>query len=198
MRRFLHVGCGPQNKATIRKGFHTPEWEEVRFDIDPDVKPDIVGTLTDMSSVASGSMDAVYSSHNIEHVFPHEVPAVLHEFHRVLQPDGFVVITCPDIQTVCQAVVNDRLLEPLYVSPAGPISPIDILYGHRGYVAAGKVYMAHKCGFTYSVLAATFAAAGFGSMIGGRRQSTFDLWLLAYKLPQNEEFLRANAAAYLM
>ena len=86
MKTFLHVGCGPQTKAHIQKGFNTTRWHEVRFDIDPNMKPDIVGAMTDMSLVPTASMDALYSSHNIEHVFAHEVPIALKEFHRVLNP----------------------------------------------------------------------------------------------------------------
>lgn len=59
IRRFLHAGCGPENKAGIEKGFNASDWQEVRLDIDPDAKPDIVATMTDMSGVATGSMDAV-------------------------------------------------------------------------------------------------------------------------------------------
>ena len=62
------------------------------------VNPDIVGTLLDMSQVQTASVDAVYSSHNIEHVYPHEVPIVLKEFYRVLKDDGIVVLECPDLQ----------------------------------------------------------------------------------------------------
>ncbi len=131
MKKFLHVGCGPRTKANIPKGLNTAEWREIRFDIDPNVKPDIVGAMTDMSQVATASMDALYSSHNIEHVFAHEVPVTLKEFHRVLNPAGFVVITCPDLQTVCEAVANDRLLESLYVSPSGPIATSSTGTGHR-------------------------------------------------------------------
>ena len=47
---------------------------------------------------------------------PHEVPIALREFYRVLKEDGMVVITCPDLQSVCEAVVQDKLLEPLYKS----------------------------------------------------------------------------------
>lgn len=112
MQSFLHVGCGPQTKAGL-KGFNTDDWKEIRFDIDEKVHPDIVGTLTDMSGVETASMDAIFSSHNIEHLFPHEVPVALKEFSRVLKPTGFVVITCPDLQSVCQAVAQDQLLEPL-------------------------------------------------------------------------------------
>ncbi|KIL97251.1 Methyltransferase type 11 [Paramagnetospirillum magnetotacticum MS-1] len=179
-RKFLHVGCGPQTKSGL-KGFDSDDWQEIRFDIDESVHPDILGTLTDMRQVDSASVDAVYSSHNIEHVFPHEVGMALREFHRVLKDDGFLVITCPDLQSVCEAVVADRLLEPLYDSPAGPISPLDILYGHRGMIAQGNAYMAHKCGFTYSVLDQCLQGAGFANVIGGRRPKSFDLWMMAFK-----------------
>jgi predicted SAM-dependent methyltransferase len=92
MKTFLHVGCGPQNRSGL-KGFDTVEWSEIRFDIDPSVYPDIEGTLTDMHAVATGSVDAIYSSHNIEYVFPHEVEAVLLEFYRVLKKDGKLMRT---------------------------------------------------------------------------------------------------------
>lgn len=197
MKRFLNVGCGPRHIAVRTKGFDPLEWREIRLDIDPNVDPDVVGAITDMSGVATGSMDALHSSHNIEHIFAHEVPTALGEFHRVLGPDGFVLLTCPDIQTVCEAVVQDKLLEPLYISAAGPIAPMDILYGHRASVAQGKVYMAHKCGFTYSVLTRAFLDAGFGTMIGGRRPLNFDLQLLAYKTLRSEEWMQESAAVYM-
>ncbi len=196
MKKLLHVGCGPENKNTL-KGFNTPFWEEIRLDIDKDVKPDIVGTLTDMGLVNSGTIDALYSSHNIEHLFPHEVPVALGEFNRVLNDDGFVVITCPDLVSVCQAVVSDKLMEPLYSSPAGPISPIDILYGHRGYIEQGKVYMAHNTGFTYTSLLKAFQEAGFTSFFGGSLPKTYDLWLIAFKQGRTEEDLKKAAGEFL-
>lgn len=196
MKKFLHVGCGPQYKSGL-KGFNSDEWDEIRFDIDENVNPDIEGTLTDMSLVESSSVDAIYSSHNIEHLFAHEVPKALEEFYRVLKPDGMVVITCPDLQSVCEAVANDKLLEPLYESPAGPISPIDILYGHRGLVAAGNVYMAHKSGFTYSSLTSSFFEAGFKRVFGGRRAAVFDLWLVAFKQVLHEDDIKKMASIYL-
>jgi SAM-dependent methyltransferase len=196
MKKFLHVGCGPQNKSGL-KGFSSGEWQEIRFDIDPDVNPDIQGTLTDMTLVASDSMDAIFSSHNIEHIFPHEVPLALAEFLRVLKPNGIVVITCPDLQVVCEAVAKDKLLEPLYESPAGPISPIDILYGHRGFIQQGNHFMAHKCGFTYSVLGGLFMAAGFKQIFGGRRPENFDLWLVAFKADVDEEQAKELATSFL-
>ena len=193
MKTFLHVGCGPQNKSQI-KGFNNDSWKEIRFDIDEKVNPDIVGTLLDMSEVETGSIDAIYSSHNIEHVYPHEVLIVLKEFHRVLNDDGMVVLKCPDLQSVCEAVVNDKLLEPLYKTTDGhQISPIDILYGWRLPIAQGNEYMAHKGGFTYSVLNTAFFEAGFKARYGGRSQDSWDLFLVAFKQKKSEEEIKIIA-----
>ena len=169
------------------KGLDSAEWREVRFDIDPSVKPDIVGTLTDMHAVAIGRVDAIYSAHNIEHVFSHEVDTVLREFHRVLKEDGFVVLTCPDLRSVCQAVANDRLFETLYNSPAGPITPIDVLYEHRDSVGKGKIHMAHKTGFTYSTLNDALFKAGFKFNLGAARPSCYDLWIVSFKQLMSDE-----------
>ena len=196
MKIFLHVGCGNQNKSTCL-GFNNDNWKEIRLDFDKNVNPDIEGTLTDMKSVETGSVDAIYSSHNIEHIFPHEVPIALREFYRVLKEDGIVVITCPDLQSVCEAVIQDKLLEPLYESDIGPISPIDILYGHRGFIAQGNEYMAHKGGFTYSVLDRAFYEAGFKVRVGGRRPDAFDLFLVAFKQEKSDEVIKKIALEFI-
>jgi SAM-dependent methyltransferase len=197
LMRFLHVGCGQARKADTTAGFNNDRWQEIRFDIDPGCAPDITGTVVDMSAVNSGSVDAIFSSHNIEHVYPHEVPKVIAEFARVLADDGFVVLTCPDLQVVCEAVARDKLLEPLYVSPSGPVSPIDVLFGFRPAIAAGKYFMAHKCGFTYSVLSGLFAGGGFKSVFGGRHPPTFALWILACKQVKTNIELAALAREHL-
>lgn len=196
-RRVLHVGCGDATIEKMPEGFQDGSWAEVRFDIDPSMKPDIVGTITNMSAVADDSVDAVYSSHNIEHVFEHEVGSVLREFLRVIKPGGFAVITCPDLQTLAEFIVADRLIAPLYDSPAGPITPHDILYGHRASIASGATYMAHKCGFTETSLSAHANAAGF-AMIGTRRRKRhLDLWLIGTKEPRSEDEVRALMNRYL-
>lgn len=180
MKKFLHVGCGRKHKDRTTAGFNSPDWTEVRFDIDVDVNPDIVGTMTDLGRIESGSMAAIFSSHNIEHLYPHEVEIALREFRRVLRPDGFAVITCPDLQSICELVAKDKLMEPAYTSPAGPISPIDMLYGFRASIQAGNHYMAHRCGFTKSVLSQALHQAGFITVgCDARGSPAFDLWALA-------------------
>lgn len=197
MTTFLHVGCGQKRKHQTTRGFNTPAWNELRFDIDPAVQPDLQGTMTNMASVTANSVQAVYSSHNIEHLYPHEVPVALREFVRVLSDDGFLVLTCPDLQSVCALVANDKLTEAAYTSPSGPIAPIDIIYGHRPAMAQGNLYMAHRCGFTEKVLISTLQSVGFTAVVSRRRPAPyFDLWAIAKKGTTDEANLRALAAAH--
>lgn len=197
-KTILHVGPGHRrNGARLPAAFQNDQWQEIRLDIDPVNEPDIVGSMLDMADVADASVDAVYSSHNIEHVYAHQVPQVLSEFLRVLKPDGFLVVTCPDLQTVCQLVAEDKLNEAAYVSAAGPITPLDILYGHGAAIAAGNHYMAHKCGFTLKTLTEALHAAGFVISAGKRRLRGLDLWVVASKGPLDEAALRELAGRVL-
>ena len=196
MKTLLNVGCGLSNISEL-KGFNNGNWKEIRFDIDKNVNPDIEGTLTDMSLVETGSVDAVHSAYNIDHIYPHEVPVALKEFYRVLKDDGIVVLTCPDLQRVCEAVVNDKLTETLYKTSGGyPISPIDILYGWRGPLKKGNHYMAHKTGFTYSVLNNELLQAGFKMNYGGQVQD-WNLFVVSFKQNLSEEQIKKRANPFL-
>jgi SAM-dependent methyltransferase len=196
MPTFLHVGCGPLHKASTTPEFALAAWTEVRLDIDPAVRPDIVASMTDMSAVADAAMDALYSSHNIEHLYPAEAPIALREFARVLKPGGFAVITCPDLQSVAARVAEGQLLEPLYESDVGPIAPIDILFGHRAAMEKGNLFMAHRTGFTHRTLWQHLTDAGFVSVIVRQRSSHFDLWAAATRTAVSDDHLRALARAH--
>jgi len=160
-RVVLHVGCGPEDHNTLFEDFRGPEWHEVRLDVDPGVRPDIVASMTDMSPVADASVDAIWSHHNIEHVFAHEVAQVLAEFLRVLKPGGEVLIATPDLHSVARAIVAGRLEETLYRAEVGDISALDVVYGLRTDIESGRHYMAHRTGFTAKTLARRLNQAGF-------------------------------------
>ena len=196
MKTLLHVGCGASRIAQTTAGFNDGSWSEVRIDINALNQPDIIGSMTDMSAVTSDLMDAIFSSHNIEHLYPHEVPVALDEFHRVLGSQGFCVITCPDIQSVCALVAQDKLLDPAYISPAGPISPIDILFGHRQSLAQGNLFMAHRTGFTEKTLSTTLKNSGFKTVTTMKRPHCFDLWALGTKSAVSEAQMQALTNAH--
>lgn len=194
MRTFLHVGCGTKRKDQTTAGFNTDAWYERRLDINVKADPDIVGTMTDLSAIRDGSFDAVFSAHNIEHLYPHEVPQALASFKRILKPDGFVVLTCPNLQSVCAAVAEDRLEDPLYTAPAGPIAPLDILYGYRVDLAQGNLFMAHRCGFTERTLIAALTGGGFAHVATFKRAHPYhDIWAVASVSPMTEADIRELA-----
>ena len=86
--KFLHVGCGQNDKSKTTDIFASDEWEETRLDIDESVKPDLVSSITDMNIIKDGSFDAVYSAHNIEHLYAHEVPIAFKEFKNLVSTNG--------------------------------------------------------------------------------------------------------------
>ena len=194
MKTFLNVGCGPETESKIR-GFDNDDWKEIRLDIDEDVNQDIVGTITDMKLVETATVDAVYSAYNIDHIYAHEVPIALGEFYRVLKDDGIVFVRCPDIQSVCKAVLEDKLLETFYETEDGQkITPLDILLGNRQELLDGNEYMAKKCGFTYSVLNKAFSDAGFKARYGGRIAfNGAELALVAFKQKKPEDEIKKIA-----
>jgi predicted SAM-dependent methyltransferase len=98
----LNVGCGYPLRQKLHPHFHGEEWQEIRLDLDPAVKPDIVCSITDMRPVADCSVDAVWSSHNLEHLQRHEVPRALDEFVRVLRPWGMLLMTLPDLLSTAE------------------------------------------------------------------------------------------------
>ena len=160
-RILLHVGCGPPEPGLVPERFCGPEWHEVRLDIDPGVQPDIVANITDMSAVDAMSVDAIWSSHNVEHVFAHEVPIVFGEFFRVLRPSGIAMLEVPDLQAAARLIAEGKLDEPWYRSASGVIAPIDMVYGFGAAIANGQHYMAHRTGFTRRTLERRLRAVGF-------------------------------------
>jgi len=192
----LHVGAGSSRQ--VAGDF--ADYKQVTLDIDKAAKPDIVGDMLDMNSVEEGAFNGVYSSHNLEHVYRHQVPQALGEFKRVLKDEGELIITMPDIQRVAQQVAAGNLEEPLYNSPAGPIAAIDILHGHSAFIAGGKTYMAHKTSFTAATLGQHLAAQRFYKIVVIR--TGYNLWAYAVKpgknvlLPDNIRFMTLDTGEY--
>jgi predicted SAM-dependent methyltransferase len=175
----LNVGCGHPGGSGVHPSLRGPEWREMRLDIDPAVNPDILCSMTDMYPVTTGSIDAIWCSHNLEHLHRHEVPTALSEFMRVLQAGGQLLLTLPDLQSIAELVASDGLEDEAYRSPSGPITPLDMIYGHTASMAHGHYYMAHKTGFTARTLGQLLINAGFTDV--KLHREGFALWARAYK-----------------
>ena len=108
----------------------------------------------------------------------------------MLKPDGYALITCPDLQSVAALVAEDKLDDTAYVSPAGPITPIDMLYGMSSALARGKIYMAHRTGFTATTLGNALIDSGFTRAIVERDEKVFALWSIGFKADQSDAQLK--------
>lgn len=153
----LFVGAGFDHGGDEWAGYQI-----TRLDIDPATDPDIVASMTDMGAI--GPFDAVYCSHALEHLYPHDVPVALAEFHRVLRPGGRAVILVPDLEDV--KPTDDEL-------PDAPgLCGLHLFYGDAKLIPTHP-YMAHHCGFVADTLRDALLAAGFAAQT--QRMSHYNL-----------------------
>ena len=175
-KRVLNAGSGPAEASSVHPAFRAAQWQVVRLDIDPSLQPDLVGSFTELESlVAPASYEAVWSSHSLEHLHTHEVIPALSAFRRVLKDDGFMIAVCPDLAAVARLLLERGAETVVYHSGAGPIRPLDMIYGHAYSIATGRPAMAHNTGFTAERLARVAIEAGFAE-VRVMEGPAYDLW----------------------
>jgi hypothetical protein len=141
----LNIGCGKTKLSS--QSLHFLDWQEVRVDAYDNPTADLISSMVDLNLVPNESVDAVWASHVVEHNYWHDLPKVFQSMLRVLKPGGFAVIRVPDLGSIADKI-SDGLLETEYVSSAGDVAVIDMIYGHRGFIESWGEGMCHKTGFT--------------------------------------------------
>jgi SAM-dependent methyltransferase len=180
MRRVLNVGSGAASDGRLHAVFQSDQWAEIRLDADASTKPDLVCSVTDMSTaIENAAFDAIWSSHNLEHVKGSEVLPALREFLRVLKPEGFALIRSPDLEAVAELILREGIDTVIYESSAGPITPLDMLYGHGRSIELGNEFMRHGTGFTQERLGRLLVEAGFEEA-RTTRTPQLEVWAVAF------------------
>jgi hypothetical protein len=177
----LNVGG---NSKAIPIPDHYAGWQHLLLDIDATRDADIVCDARALTRLEPAQFDAVYCSHNLEHYYRHDVPRVLAGFLHVLKSAGFAEIRVPDLAQVFRKVIEGGLglEDELYVSPAGPITVLDVVYGwSREIERSGQDFFAHKTGFTAASLTATLQRAGFGEIWMAPPLGVYELRAVAFK-----------------
>lgn len=162
MKRLLHIGCGYSQREDTHPFFHGEDWEHVRIDLNPECKPDVVANIITLEKFGANEADAIFSSHNLEHLHLWDAQKALARWKQVLSPDGLIVLYVPDIAVAMKHALEHGLDSIVYNSPAGPITPLDMLYGHV-LQTEDNVYQRHLAGYTTKFLTSLLVNAGFFS-----------------------------------
>jgi len=178
----LNLDVSRKPVASTLSMFHSAAWREM-----------LIGQPVEerFSTLPDGSFDAIFSAHALPRLYAHEVPSMLQHYHRLLTDEGFAIFTCTDLKAIAARIIADQFQVPMYESPAGPITPLDMMFGHRASIADGHVDMAHRTGFTVASLIDALTQAGFSSVRGLARPQEIDLWVVASKRSRSDdEFAR--------
>jgi len=140
-----------------------PEWKIL--DVEKRDEVDYVGDASDLSQFEDESIEAIYASHVLEHFYygiNNELVLTLSEWYRVLKQDGELMISVPDIQTLCH----------LYSQPEMGLQE---RFGIMRIMFGGQInqYDVHKVGFDFDILCYYLAESGFTKC---RRVSGFNLF----------------------
>lgn len=180
-KKVLNVGG---NNKTIGIPAQFSGWEHLLLDIDPRGNPDVLCDARKLTDLPAQTFDGIYCSHNLEHYYPHDLKKVLAGFMHILKDEGFAHIRVPDMAEVMRKVVSEGLdiEDVLYISPAGPIHVIDVIYGYRLEIERSENdFFAHKTGFTEASLRRHLNDAGFSYVDITR--GNLELSAVAFKAP---------------
>lgn len=192
-KRILNAGAGTTVPKRILPLLTLPGWEQVRLDADDSTNPDVVGSVTQVGQLFSPqSFDIIWCSHLMEHLYAHEVYPTFMQFRQILKPDGFALIMCPDLEAVAKVILEHGLAHVAYVSAAGPIRPLDMIYGHSTAIEQGKHHMAHRTGFTTERLGNLLLTAGFPTV--SVRSENFEICALALMEQADSSRVQAELA----
>lgn len=127
-----------------------PGWEIM--DANPGPHVDHLGNAADLSRFPDHSFAAVYASHVLEHFdYRHELVQTLREWRRVLVPGGRLHVSVPDLDTLCQLMVDRQNL-----SINERFMVMRMMFG--GHVDRWDY---HVCGLNAEFLSAFLNEAGF-------------------------------------
>jgi predicted SAM-dependent methyltransferase len=148
----LHIGA-----RTRAEGWKT-------LDINPGPEVDFVGNCSDLSQFTDASIDAIYASHVLEHLrYDQELPGALGEWFRVLRPGGDVMISVPDLETLCHLFIRPN------ISQKDQFHVMRMMFG--GHTSP---YDFHYVGLTWRFLAQYLRVAGFQDITRVERFGVFN------------------------
>lgn len=128
-----------------------PDWKIL--DVEPRPEVDYIGDAADLSKFDNDCVDVIYASHVLEHFYynlNNQLIGTLKEWHRVLKPGGKLMISVPDLKTLCWLYLNPNLM------PIERHHLMRVMFGGQM-----NIYDVHKVGFDFEIMAMYLEEAGF-------------------------------------
>lgn len=140
----LHLGCGH---------VYIPGW--TNCDVLRTGATDVVIDICELPGVASGSCDAIYACHVLEHFATSEVPGILRRWRQVLRKGGEIRISVPDLDAITR--IYQRNIDHFQVPGNQPW--IALIYGGQK-----DRYDFHRTGFNFVWMKCLLQEAGFADV----------------------------------
>lgn len=126
-----------------------PDWKILDSQVGDHV--DYVGSAIDLSQFEDNSIEAIYAPYILQRFnYTRELPTALKEWHRVLRFGGQLMISVPDMPTLCRLYLKDE------VSLEQRFRIMRMMFGDQ---VDEQNY--HKVGFSWEYLFALLAQVGF-------------------------------------
>jgi SAM-dependent methyltransferase len=131
------------------------------FNLDWD-KGILAHNLTKPFPWSDDSVDAIYSSHTLEHMTREQGRTFLEECYRVLKPGGIIRIVVPDLEQIVKKYSDGELPADRFVDALG-VSFSDPKDGPLKRRLAFLIRYPHKCMYDSKSLSNAMKEAGFDS-----------------------------------
>jgi len=102
-------------KLAVRLGILPPKWLEVKWP--PIIRHDCRKGIP----LAADSVDCVFTSHFLEHIYRHDAVRVLKECFRILKPGARIRVVVPDVRKAVEIYMSGK------PDPECPCTPDEVL-----------------------------------------------------------------------
>jgi len=153
------------------------------LNIQPGEGVDFVGDVRDLAGFADDSWDEIYASHVLEHIPMQGTLPALQGLFRILKPGGKLMISVPDLETLCRLFTHPQL------DKMSRFHVMTMMFG-----AQSDAHDFHYIGLNFEFLSEFLASAGFS---GIERIRSFDLFDdMSEFAPIGQVPISLNVAAY--
>ena len=123
------------------------------LNIQPGRGVEFVGNIRDLTGFADHSWDEIYASHVLEHIPMEGMVPALQGIFRILRPGGKLMLSVPDLETLCSLFVHPQLgkLERFHI--------MKMIYGGQC-----DAHDFHYIGLNFEFLSDYLVAVGFSEI----------------------------------